>query len=160
MTTESFCTINELTEVPEGLRIEHHDGQTSLLRRENQRYARIEGLLRRAHRRGARWPVRIARTPDGVIENAWPAWPGRPIYVDDVVGPDECTVCFRLESRPKRVKHDNPNYPRMLETLMLAAAEKRDVFYFIQPGEDIVLADVCLADASASQAGQPDLQGG
>jgi hypothetical protein len=146
MTTESFCTIRELTEVPEGLRIQHHDGQTSLLRRDNERYSRIEDLLRRAHRMSVRWPVRIARSGDGVIENAWPARPGRPIYIDDVVGPDECPVCFYLENGPKQVKHDNPNYPRMLETLMQATVEKRRVFYFLQPGEDKVLADVCFAD--------------
>src|SRR5690349_17122464 len=91
MTIENFFTIRELTEAPEGLRIEHHNGQTSLLRRDNQRYARIEDLLQRTLRLSSRvpWPVRVARTPEGVIENAWPAWPGRPIYVDDVVGPDE-----------------------------------------------------------------------
>jgi hypothetical protein len=148
MTTESFCTIRDLTEAPEGLRIEHHNGQTSLLRRDNQRYAWIEDLLQRTLRLSSRapWPVRIVRTPEGVIENAWPAWPGRPIYVDDVVGPDECTVCFYLENGPKQVKHNNPNYPRMLETLMQATVEKRRVFYFLQPGEDKVVADVCFAD--------------
>jgi hypothetical protein len=148
MTTESFCTIRELTEVPEGLRIRHHDGQTSLLRRDNERYARIEELLRRTLRlsRSVPWPVRIARSDDGVIVNAWVAWPGRPVYIEDVEGPEQCTVCFSLENGPKTVKHDNPNYLRMLETLMLATVEKRDVFYFIQPGEEDVLADVCFAD--------------
>jgi len=34
MTAESFCTIRELSEVPEGLRIQHRDGQISLLRRD------------------------------------------------------------------------------------------------------------------------------
>jgi hypothetical protein len=145
MTTEAFCIIRDLAEVFEGLRIRDRDGQTSLLRRDNERYARIEELLRTAHEMSVPWPVRIARSDDGVIVNAWVAWPGRPIYVDDVVGPDQCTVCFYRENGPKQVKHDNPNYPRMLETLMLATGEKRDVFYFIQPGEKDVLADVCLA---------------
>jgi hypothetical protein len=146
MTTEDFFTIRELTEVPEGLRIEHHDGQTSLLRRDNERYARFAELLRRTKRLGDRWPVRIARSEDGVIVNARVAFPGRPIYIEDVVGPDQCTVCFHLESTPKKVRHDNPNYPRLLEMLMLATAEERDVFYCLQPGEDNVLADACLAD--------------
>src|SRR5438132_1349827 len=139
MTTKFFRTIRELAEVPEGLRIQHHNGETSLLRRDNQRYARIVDLLQRTHRLGARWPVRLARSDDGVIENAWVAWPGRPVYVDDVVGPDQCTVCFSLENGPKTVKHDNPNYPRMLETLMYAAIEKRDVYYYLEPGEENVL---------------------
>jgi hypothetical protein len=146
MTTEAFSTIRELSEVPEGLRIQHHNGQTSLLRRDNERYNRIQDLLRRTHRLGAHWPVRIARSDDGIIVNAWVAWPGRPIYVDDVVGPDQCTVCFHLENGPKTVKHDNPNYPRMLETLMQATVDKRDVYYYLQPGEETVLADVCFAD--------------
>ena len=89
--------------------------------------------------------------------NAWPAWRNRPIYIQDVVGPDQCTVCFHLENGPKKVTHDNPNYPRMLETLMQAAAEKRDVFYYIQPGEETVLADVCFADCHPSLTWEPPL---
>jgi hypothetical protein len=145
MTTESFCTIRELSEVPEGLRIQHHDGQTSLLRRDNERYARIEDILRCAHGMSVTWPVRIARSPDGLIGNAWLAWGGRPILVEDLETDNECVVYFLLQNDPKMVKHDHPDYPRMLETLMLASAEKRDVFYFEQPGEKNVLADVCFA---------------
>jgi hypothetical protein len=145
MTTESFITIRELSEAPEGLWIQHRDGQTSLLRKDNERHGRIAHILRLAHEMSVPWPVRIARSAEGVIVNAWHAWGGRPIYVDDVEGPDQCTVCFHLENGPKKVKHDNPNYPRILETLMYATIEKRDVYYFLEPGEDTVLADVCLA---------------
>ncbi len=146
MTTESFCIIHDLGEVPEGVRIRDRHGQISLLRRDNVRYARIEELLRSSYEMSVPWPVRIARSADGVIVNAWVAWPGRPICISDVVGPEQCTVCFYLESSPKQVTHDNPNYPRMLEILMLAAAEERDVFYSLQPGQDTVLADVAFAD--------------
>jgi hypothetical protein len=67
-------------------------------------------------------------------------------------------VYFLLENEPKVVKHDNPDYTRLVQTLIEAAGSKRDVFYFLQPGEENVLADVCLADSSASQAGKPDPQ--
>ena len=139
------CTIRELSEVPEGLRITDHDGQISFLRRENERYARIEELLRRAHRMSVRWPVRIARSSDGVIVNAWVAWAGRPIYVEDLVSETACKACFLLQNDPKWVKHDHPDFQRLLETLMYAAAEKRSVFYFEQPGEKDFLVDVCFA---------------
>jgi len=144
MTTESFCTIRELSEVPEGLRIQDHNGQTSLLRRENERYARIEELLRLAHGMSVPWPVRIARSSDGVLVNAWQAWGGRPFVVEDFAASDECVVYFLLQNTPKMVKHDHPDYPRMLETLMEASASKRNVYYFEQPGESDFLADVCL----------------
>jgi hypothetical protein len=148
MTTESFLTIESLVETSEGLLVQFKSGERGRLVRANPRYERIRELFRLDQSFGGRlpWPVRVVRSPEGVIENAWPAWRGRPIYVDDVVGPDQCTVCFSLESSPKKVKHDNPNYPRMLETLMLATVEKRDVFYYLEPGEEVVLADVCYAD--------------
>jgi hypothetical protein len=145
MTRECFSTVRELSEVPEGLRIHHHDGQTSLLRRDNEHYARIEELLRRAQRRSVPWPVRIARSPDGVLVNAWQAWGGQPLLVEDVVSADECVVYFMLQNTPKMVKHSHPNYQHMLETLMEAAASGRKVFYVEQPGEADFLADVCLA---------------
>src|SRR4051794_35800902 len=114
MTTETFATVRELSEFPEGLRIEHHDGQTSILRRDNERYARIENILRRAHRMSVPWPVRVARSPDGVIVNAWVAWAGRPFLVEDLAAETECVVYFLLQNTPKMVKHDHPDYPRML----------------------------------------------
>jgi hypothetical protein len=146
MTTHTFCTIRELSEIPEGLLIQHRDGQTSLLRRDHERYARIEELLRDAHGMSVVWPVRIARSSDGVIVNAWVAWGGRPVYIEDLAAATECVVYFSLQNEPKTVKHDNPDYPRMLETLMKAAGSQRDVFYFMQPGEKNVLVDVCLAN--------------
>jgi hypothetical protein len=145
MTIERFCTISEVSEVPEGLRIQDHDGQTGLLCRDNPRFARIEDILRSAYEMSVPWPVRIARSDDGVIVDAWVAWAARPIYIEDLAAETECVVYFSLQNEPKMVKHDHPDYARMLETLMEAAASKRDVFYFVQPGEKGILADVCLA---------------
>jgi hypothetical protein len=146
MITESFCTIRELSEVPNGLRIQHHDGQTSLLRRDNERYARIGEILRNAYEMTVPWPVRIARSSDGILVNAWQAWAGRPFTVVDYAAADACVVYFLLHIPPKMVKHDHPDFMRLLETLMIAAAEKRDIFYFETPGERDYLDDVCLAD--------------
>jgi hypothetical protein len=145
MTTESFCTIREIAEVPEGLRITDHDGQTSLLRRDNERYTRIAEIVERAHRMSVRWPVRIARSHDGVIVNAWIAWAGRPVYVEDLESATACEVCFSLQNEHKWVKHDHPEFERLLGTLMDATAEKRDVYYYEQPGEKNILVDVCFA---------------
>src|SRR5688572_17972974 len=108
MTTERFCTIRNLSEIPEGLRIQDREGQTSVLRRDNEHYARIEGLLRRAHRMSVPWPVRIARSSDGLIVNAWVAWGGRPYLVEDLASARECVVYFLLQNTPKVVKHDHP----------------------------------------------------
>jgi hypothetical protein len=71
---ESFITIRDLSEVPEGLRIQHRDGNTSFLRRDNERYAWIEAILLNEQGMSVPWPVRIARSADGVIVNAWVAW--------------------------------------------------------------------------------------
>jgi hypothetical protein len=141
---ECFITIRDLSEVPEGLRVQHRDGATSLLRRDNERYARIEAILRNAHGMSVPWPVRIARSADGVILNAWVAWGGRVFVVDEEPSGD-CTAYFLLVNSPKTLKRDHPEFMRLLETLMLSAGEKRDVFYFEAPGEKNVLADVCLA---------------
>jgi hypothetical protein len=145
MTTESFCTIRELSTVPEGLRMLDRNGQPSLLLRSNERYAGIEALLNNAHGMSVPWPVRIARSSNGVIVNAWPAWGGQPLLVEDLAVEAACVVYFRLQNNPKMVKHDHPDYPRMLETLMEAASSKRNVFYFEQPGAKDVIADVCFA---------------
>jgi hypothetical protein len=96
--------------------------------------------------------VRIARSADGVIVNAWPAWGGRPVYVEDLVSETACTVCFSLLPTPKRVHHDHPDFQRLLETLMLAAAEQRDVFCYEKPGESNFLEDVCFADDACPAA--------
>jgi hypothetical protein len=152
MTTERFCTICEIAEVPEGLRITEYTGETSLLRRDNERYGRIEEVLRNAHETSVRWPVRIARSSDGVIMNAWVAWAGRPIHVVDLESETACRVCFLLQSEHKFIKHDHPDFQRLLETLMDATVEKRSVYYFMQPGETNILLDVCFADPVAETA--------
>jgi len=144
MTQASFITIRGLSESPEGLRVEHGDGDSSLLRRDNERYSRIEAILRNAMKTSVPWPVRVNRTEDGVIVNAWVAWPGRPIgLLEEPSG--NCTVGFSMVPSPKTLKAEHPEFERLLETLMEALGAKRSVFYFEAPDEENVLADVCLA---------------
>src|SRR5262249_19215155 len=104
----------------------------------------IEAILRNAHGMSVPWPVRIARSADGVIVNAWPAGGGRVFVVDEEPSGD-CTAYFLLLNSPKTLKRDHPEFLRLFETLMLSAGEKRDVFYFKAPSDKNILADVCLA---------------
>jgi hypothetical protein len=69
---------------------------------------------------------------------------GRVFVVDEEPSGDG-TAYFLLLNSPKTLKRDHPEFLRLLETLLLSAGEKRDVFYFEDPGEKNVRADVCLA---------------
>jgi hypothetical protein len=154
MTTEAFVTLESVVETPEGFLVHFRNGETGRLLHENPRFARIKELLEIGESLSQRvaWPVRIARSAEGVIENAWPAWRGQPIYVEDLVSEPACRVCFLLQNEHKFVKHDHPDFMRLLGTLMDATAEERDVFYFEQPGEKNILVDVCYAEPAAETA--------
>jgi hypothetical protein len=148
MKQQLFVTIDAVSEVPEGSSVRVHSGEKILLRRDNDRFGRIAELFASALALSQRhpWPVQVIRSPDGSIETARAATRARILGISEE--PDgSCRVGFAFIPTVKQLRPEHPEFARLEETLLAAAATGQEVFYTEVAGSESVLDDVALASA-------------
>jgi hypothetical protein len=146
MKRQLFVTADAVSEVPEGLWVRAHGGEKILLRRDNGRFGRIAELFESALALSQRrpWPVWVTRAPDGSIETARAATRTHVLGISEE--PDgSCRVGFAFVPTVKQLRPEHPEFARLEETLLEAAATGQDVFYTEAAGSESVLDDVALA---------------
>jgi len=146
MRKQLFVTIDAVSEVPGGLCVRVNGGEKILLRRDNDRFGRIAELFEIALSLSKRrpWPVWGVRSPDGSIETARGATRTRILGISEE--PDgSCRVGFAFIPTVKQLRPEHPDFARLKETLLAAAASGQDVLYTEVAGSESLLDDVALA---------------